>query len=187
MPRRSKKRHSVPIPNDAPRSRRSLWSSTNVMSAWRSTAAIRKLPCASIRADRRSPPIGLARASPLSRHARSHRIALEALTPNRAAAACRDAPASTAPITRLRKSLDRYMTMQAGLRSSPHLESRIRDPGNPPRIDQIGNRSSGLHWKTARRTLSAAIWYKGSFAKRASSTISGSPRRKPSMFNENLI
>jgi hypothetical protein len=44
-----------------------------------------------------------------------HRIALDALTPNRWAAARQDNPPAIAPTTRLRRSTDKDLAMQASL------------------------------------------------------------------------
>ncbi len=67
-PWRSKKRHTVPIPTATPRSHSRACSSARVMSGVRATWSSRKLAWASIRPERRSPPWGLARASPCSCH-----------------------------------------------------------------------------------------------------------------------
>ena len=61
------------------------------------------------RAERVSPPYGLAAALPRSRCSVAHLTALAALTPNRAAAAAaaarRDMPREMAPTTRARRSI----------------------------------------------------------------------------------
>jgi hypothetical protein len=113
---RSRKRHTLLGAKRTPwRSRSSAASSSRVMSARAATAARMAPPYASIRRERRSPPCRLAAAWPCARHAATQRTALDAETPNRAAAACRDIPPSTAAITRERKSCERALAIRAGL------------------------------------------------------------------------
>jgi hypothetical protein len=67
------------------------------------------------------------------------RIALEALTPNRTAAARQDAPAATAATTLSRKSTDSALDMPVGLLADRKLESDWARVGESSRITQIGN------------------------------------------------
>jgi hypothetical protein len=78
---RLKKRHSVEIATETPRSAKTPRISFNVMSGFSATRARIAPPCASMRADRRSPPSAFGRACPSSRSRARHRIALAALTP----------------------------------------------------------------------------------------------------------
>ena len=55
----------------------------------------------------------LSLTSPSRRSCARHRIALDALTPNRWAAARHDNPLSIAPTTRLRRSTDKDLAMHA--------------------------------------------------------------------------
>ena len=71
-----------------------------------------------MRAERRSPPSGPGANDPLCRAMPLQRIALEALTPNRAAAARQDAPAATAATTLSRKSTDSALDKGAGVRAA---------------------------------------------------------------------
>ena len=111
--RRLKKRHKpamlTPIPCPASSARRSA----NVMSGVLAQASRISAAYASIRPERRSPPCRLGAASPSLRKRACQRIALEALTPNRAAAWRHDAPSSIAAITRLRRSIDSALAMHA--------------------------------------------------------------------------
>ena len=68
-----------------------------------------------MRDERRSPPSGPGANDPLCRVMPHQRIALEALTPNRTAAARQDAPAATAATTLSRKSTDSALDMPVGL------------------------------------------------------------------------
>ena len=70
--------------------------------------------------------------SPVARTRDVQRIALEMLTPNRAAAWRRESPASTAATARLRRSTDSGF-MPTGLLTSSHLESDSRPRVNPHR------------------------------------------------------
>ena len=92
----------------------------------------------SIRAERLSPPTRSGRMSPVARTRDVHRIALEMLTPKRAAAWRRDSPASTTANTRLRRSTDSGFVMPAGLLTSRHLESDSRSRVNPTATLQAG-------------------------------------------------
>jgi len=83
-------------------------NSARVMSGVASIARIKSSACASIRPERRSPPRGFGADRPVRRYSSIQRTALAMLTPNRRAAAFRDIPASTAPITRMRRSAERY-------------------------------------------------------------------------------
>ena len=59
--------------------------------------------------------VGLALVAPVSRQARSQRTAVATAMPNRAAAALRDMPPSTAAITRTRRSSDKVFPIATGL------------------------------------------------------------------------
>lgn len=83
-------------------------SSASVMSGVASTAASKRSAWASIRPERRSPPRGFGAVRPVRRYSAIQRTALAMLTPNRRAAALRDMPPSTARITRMRRSAERY-------------------------------------------------------------------------------
>jgi hypothetical protein len=85
----------------------------SVMSDFLSKAPRIAAACASILPERRSPPCRLGIASPATLDSACQRIALEALTPNRAAACRHDEPSSTAAITRLRRSTDNALAMHA--------------------------------------------------------------------------
>jgi hypothetical protein len=64
-----------------------------------------------------------------------HRIALDALTPNRCAAARHDNPPSIAPTTRLRRSTDKDLAMHASpLFAGQKHESESSRFANPPTI-----------------------------------------------------
>jgi hypothetical protein len=113
--RRLKNRRKPATLTPTPRPARSSRRSASVMSGFLSNAPRMTAACASTRAERRSPPWGLGLASPASLDRPCQRIALEALTPNRAAAWRHDAPPSTAAITRLRRSTDNALVMHVGL------------------------------------------------------------------------
>src|SRR5580704_3339840 len=115
MRRRAKKRHRAEMLNRRPRLASFPCNSASVMSGFSSTQPRIREASTSIRADRRSPPCGFDLASPVSRSKAHQRIALEALTPNRAAASRRDMPSLTAAITRSRRSIERALAMHAGL------------------------------------------------------------------------
>jgi hypothetical protein len=68
----------------------------------------------------------------------------ETATPNRAAAARQLSPFDTAATTRLRKSLERGLTIGYWPPSSQHLESQLMRKRNPSRFNQLVNRSSRL-------------------------------------------
>ncbi|CAM3272199.1 hypothetical protein SPAN111604_14200 [Sphingomonas antarctica] len=129
--RRWKKRHKpatlTPIPCPASSVRRSA----SVMSDFFSKAPRITAACASIRAERRSPPCCLGVASPTSFESACQRIPLDALTPNRAAAWRHDAPASIAAITRRRRSIDSALAIHPGLPAGMKLESDRHRFGNP--------------------------------------------------------
>ena len=65
------------------------------------------------------PALGLRRNVPVARNTRTQRIAVATPMPNRSAAARRDAPASTAAITRPRRSSDKVLAIAAGLQPQP--------------------------------------------------------------------
>jgi hypothetical protein len=121
--RRSKKRHSVPMPTATPCSARPVRSSARVMSRCRSRRQRIRSACPSIRPDLRSPPSGPDLTSPCLRTSARQRIALDALTPNRNAAWRHDIPPSIAATTRSRKSTDSALLMHAGLLTSMQFES----------------------------------------------------------------
>ncbi len=73
-----------------------------------------------IRPDRRSPPNGPGATVPICRAKVHERIALDTLTPKRAAAARRDEPAATAATTRSRRSTDSARDMLTSLLASKH-------------------------------------------------------------------
>jgi hypothetical protein len=73
----------------------------------------------------------LGAASPVVLESPCHRIALDALTPKRAAAWRHDAPSAMAPITRLRRSIDSDLLMLASLLAGTLLESDPKPLGNP--------------------------------------------------------
>lgn len=86
MSRRSKKRHSDEELTWIPFSANALHNSARVMSGCCATLFRITSAWASTRPDRRSPPKGPGRRCPCLRPKARHRIALAALTPNRAAA-----------------------------------------------------------------------------------------------------
>src|SRR5262249_31673204 len=81
--------------------------------------------------------------SPTCRQARSHFTAELTLTSKRSAASCRDAPAFTASITRLRRSpeYDFGLVWPPGRINADTL-ARQQRLVNPPRFKPSGNRSS---------------------------------------------
>ncbi|CIW59712.1 Uncharacterised protein [Streptococcus pneumoniae] len=135
--RRSKNRQIDEPLTTTPRSARAACSSARVMSNLASSSARIRSACCSMRPERRSPPRGPGRASPCVRVSCRQRIALAALTPNRAAAARHDSPPSIAATTRSRRSKDSALLIRAGLRSSTKLESEPRPLGNPIRFNQV--------------------------------------------------
>ena len=92
------------------------------------------------------PPIGFAATLPVARHRCTHLIAELGLKSNRSAASRRDAPASTAPITRARKSPE-YGFGIAQLPESKTNASKFAHPtalGNPHMIPPNQNRRDML-------------------------------------------
>jgi hypothetical protein len=83
---RWQKRQSALTLTWAPCSASRVFNSGRVMSGASASAAWISSAWASVRRESRSPPCGLGRASPPARRIPCQRIALEALTPNRAAA-----------------------------------------------------------------------------------------------------
>jgi hypothetical protein len=81
--RRLKNRQRVPMATATPRSLRCSRSSARVMSLSAATAVRINSACASIRCEWRSPPWRFGLTSPCRRSCARHRIALDALTPNR--------------------------------------------------------------------------------------------------------
>jgi hypothetical protein len=129
--RREKNRHRPAMLTAIPWLASSLRRSARVMSGWRVIAPRISGACASIFAERRSPPCRRGAGSPTLRAKACQRIALEALTPNLVAACRHDAPRSIAPTTRLRRSTDSALAMHAGLLTGKHDESDRRRFGNP--------------------------------------------------------
>jgi hypothetical protein len=86
MRRRSKKRHSVPMPTLTSRALSFSCSSTSVMSGVSAAAPSRNAASASMRPDLRSPPCFHGATSPCLITRLRQRMALDALTPNRIAA-----------------------------------------------------------------------------------------------------
>jgi hypothetical protein len=112
MRRRSKKRHSVPMPTLTPRAQLLLkFDERDVRPL--ATAPRRKSASASMRPDLRSPPCLFAATSPSFFSRSSQRIALDALTPNRSGAWRRKRPCSMASTTRRRRSTERALAMRS--------------------------------------------------------------------------
>src|SRR3954469_810566 len=109
---RRQKRQSALTLTKAPCSAKRALNSGRVMSGTSSKAAWISSAWASVRCESRSPPCGLGRASPPARRIPCHRMALDALTPNRAAAWRHDRPSSMAAKTRERRSKDSDLGMQ---------------------------------------------------------------------------
>ena len=99
------------MPADTPASANPAWISRSVMSDFWSTRRRISAACASICAERRSPPSGPGATEPTFRISAAHRTALAALTPKRSAAARQDDPAAIAATTRSRRSTDRAFDM----------------------------------------------------------------------------
>ena len=99
------------MPADTPALASSARISRSVMSDFCSTRRRISAACASICAERRSPPSGPGATDPASRTSAAQRTALAALTPKRTAAARQDDPAATAATTRSRKSTDSALDM----------------------------------------------------------------------------
>jgi len=97
---RRQKRQSALTLTCAPFSAKCAFNSGKVMSGTSASAARIRSAWASVRRESRSPPCGLGRASPPARRIPCQRMALDALTPNRAAAWRQDKPASMADRTR---------------------------------------------------------------------------------------
>ncbi len=119
---RSKNRHSVPMPADTPAFASSARISLGVVSDRRSTRPRTSGACASMRAERRSPPSGPGATGPASRASAAQRIALDALTLNRVAAWQHDSPSAIAARTR-----------------DPRSGQRLRHAGRPPSPAQTLN------------------------------------------------
>jgi len=83
---RRQKRQSALTLTCAPFSAKCAFNSGRVMSGTAASAAWIRSAWASVRCESRSPPCGLGRASPPARRIPCQRMALDALTPNRAAA-----------------------------------------------------------------------------------------------------
>jgi hypothetical protein len=83
---RRQKRQSALTLTTAPCAAKRAFNSGRVMSGTSASAAWIRSAWASVRCESRSPPCGFGRASPPARRIPCQRIALEALTPNRAAA-----------------------------------------------------------------------------------------------------
>src|SRR5215203_2993835 len=108
---RRQKRQSALTLTCAPFSAKRAFNSGRVMSGTSAKAAWIRSAWASVRCESRSPPCGLGRASPPARRIPRQRMALEALTPNRAAAWRHDRPSSMAARTRERRSKDSALGM----------------------------------------------------------------------------
>src|SRR5271169_4696622 len=139
--RRLKNRQSVPMATATPRALNCSRSSESVMSLLAATAERISSACASIRCEWRSPPWSLGLTSPSRRSMARHRIALEALTPNRCAAARHDNPPSIAPTTRLRRSTDKDLAMHASLLRRPEAGIRTTPIRESP-DDSIGAKNA---------------------------------------------
>src|SRR5215216_8169697 len=116
---RRQKRQSALTLTCAPCWAKRAFNSGRVMSATSVRAAWIRSAWASVRRESRSPPCGLGRASPPARRIACQRMALDALTPNRAAACRHDRPSSMAARTRERRSKDSGLGIQAGLPCQP--------------------------------------------------------------------
>jgi hypothetical protein len=102
------------------------------MSGWAATN-LRTNPSWAARADPLGAPIAAGATLPMRFQRCTSLIAQLWLTANRAAAARRDSPPSTALTIRLRRSKERGRAIHAGLLSpSPQLESRFKPDGDPP-------------------------------------------------------
>jgi hypothetical protein len=174
IPCRSRNRHKVPIPTATPRPRSISSSSSSVMSGVSASAAWIRAACASIRAERRSPPCLRGAADPRCSKRCRQRIALDTLTPNRAAAARHDRPSSTAAKTRSRKSIDKARPIPADLLIGNQDESENNALGNPSRFNRFGNRSKGgrpgnraVLLRRAAESLTVAARATGNLAKSA--------------------
>src|SRR3954463_2627761 len=116
---RRQKRQSALTLTRAPFSAKRAFNSGRVMSGTSAKAAWIRSAWPWVRPESRSPPCGLGRASPPARRIPCQRMALEALTPNPAAAWGHDRPASMAARTRERRSKDSAWGIQAGLPCQP--------------------------------------------------------------------
>jgi hypothetical protein len=106
-------------------------NSSSVMSGWAATNS-RTNPSWAARADPWGAPIAAGATLPVRFQRCTSLIAQLWLTANRAAAARRDSPPSTAPMIRLRRSKERGRAIHAGLLDpSPQLESHFKPAGNP--------------------------------------------------------
>ena len=143
--RRSKKRHSVPM---ATASRALSSSSRHVTSLRKGRGSTRRGPRSDASGD---PRPGLGRHVTLPRSNARQRIALDALTPNRSAAARHDNPPAIAPTTRRRRSTDKALAMQASLLAGIQHESEPSRFGNPPRFNQTRKR---LRYSPGRSRIS---------------------------------
>jgi hypothetical protein len=129
-PRRRKKRLISEVSTRTPRSASNRsQSDLRVMSDFSPLSASRNSRCGSS-LGRRYPPILLATREPVRSKRRTHLIAEDSLTPNRAAAARRLIPPRiTASITRSRKSCEYAEAMPAGLRPASRLNQNTPDSG----------------------------------------------------------
>src|SRR4051794_4350896 len=116
---RRQKRQSALTLTWAPFSAKRAFNSGRVRSGTAASAAWIRSACPSFRRESRSPPCGLGRASPPARRIPCQQMALDALTPNRAAAWRHDRPASMAARTRERRSKESALGIQAGLPCQP--------------------------------------------------------------------
>src|SRR4051812_39400123 len=167
---RRQKRQSAVTLTWAPCSAKRAFNSGRVISGTSAKAAWIRSACASVRRESRSPPCGLGRASPPARRRACQRIALDALTPNRAAAWRHDRPSSMAARTRERRSKDSALGMEAGLLASLCPESDQPLFVKPNRLNQSANRSKAainryyeernLHFQQSPRRAGKKIWGK---------------------------
>ena len=114
------------------------------MSQLSSTSDAIRRKCASMRADQRSPPRGLAAGLPVSFSRAHQRTALAAETPKRSAACRRDMPAATADnaFSKIkRKGLLRHACQPPSPAGS--LNQNFMIGNSPHESDQRRNRSSG--------------------------------------------
>ena len=121
--RRAKNRQSEAVLTGTPACASSVPNSLNVMSGVRSSRPRISGACPSIRPERRSPPRGPGATEPTCRCRAHQRIALDAPTPNRSAAARHEAPAAIAATTRSRRSTDNAFDMPVGPPPDRKLES----------------------------------------------------------------
>src|SRR3954453_2352731 len=116
---RRQKRQSALTLTCAPFWAKRAFNSGRVRSGTAASAAWIRSAWASVRPESRSPPCGFGRGSPPARRIPCQRMALDALTPNRAAAWRHDRPSSMAARTRERRPKESALGMSAGLPGQP--------------------------------------------------------------------